>query len=91
MKFSDIIGHDELKRRLAQQIDTGRVSHAQLFTGLAGYGSLPMALAYTQYLFCPNRKDGDSCGVCPSCQQVTALAHPDPGWFLQSVSFFQRI
>ena len=77
MKFSDIIGHDELKRRLAQQIDTGRVSHAQLFTGLAGYGSLPMALAYTQYLFCPNRKDGDSCGVCPSCQQVTALAHPD--------------
>ena len=77
MKFSDIIGHNELKRRLAQQIDTGRVSHAQLFTGLAGYGSLPMALAYTQYLFCPNRKDGDSCGVCPSCHQIAELAHPD--------------
>ena len=77
MKFSDIVGHDELKRRLAQQIDAGRVSHAQLFTGLAGYGTLPMALAYVQYLFCPNRKDGDSCGVCPACQQVEALAHPD--------------
>ncbi len=77
MKFSDIVGHDELKRRLAQQIDAGRVSHAQLFTGLAGYGTLPMALAYVQYLFCPNRKDGDSCGVCPVCQQVESLAHPD--------------
>ena len=77
MRFSDIIGHDELKRRLAAQIDAGRVSHAQLFSGKAGYGTLPLALAYVQYLFCPNRHDGDSCGVCPQCQQVNALAHPD--------------
>ena len=77
MKFSDIIGHDDLKRRLAQQIDAGRISHAQLFSGQAGYGTLPLALAYVQYLFCPNRHAGDSCGVCPSCQQVASLAHPD--------------
>ena len=77
MKFSEIIGHDDLKRRLRQQIDAGRVSHAQLFTGLAGYGTLPLALAYVQYLFCPNRHDGDSCGECPSCRQIEALAHPD--------------
>ena len=77
MKFADIIGHDDLKRRLAAQIDAGRVSHAQLFSGLSGYGTLPLALAYVQYLFCPNRHDGDSCGECPSCRQVEALAHPD--------------
>ena len=77
MKFADIIGHDTLKQRLRAQIDAGRVSHAQLFTGNAGYGSLPLALAYVQYLFCKNRHDGDSCGVCPSCQQIEALAHPD--------------
>lgn len=77
MKFSEIIGHDDLKRRLKQQIDAGRVSHAQLFTGLAGYGTLPLALAYVQYLFCPNRHAGDSCGECPSCRQIEALAHPD--------------
>ena len=77
MRFADIIGHDDLKRRLAAQVDAGRVSHAQLFTGLAGYGTLPLAMAYVQYLFCPHRHDGDSCGVCPSCQQLTALAHPD--------------
>ena len=77
MKFADIIGHDSLKARLKAQIDAGRVSHAQLFTGDAGYGSLPLALAYVQYLFCPNRHDGDSCGECPSCRQIEALAHPD--------------
>ncbi|MBR2367919.1 MAG: DNA polymerase III subunit delta' [Alistipes sp.] len=77
MKFSDIIGHDELKRRLALQIDSGRVSHAQLFVGSAGYGTLPLALAYVQYLFCEHRAGGEACGVCPSCKQVEALAHPD--------------
>ena len=77
MRFADIIGHDALKARLRAQIDAGRVSHAQLFTGDAGYGSLPLALAYVQYLFCPHRHDGDSCGECPSCQQIEALAHPD--------------
>ena len=77
MRFSDIIGHDELKRRLSQQIDAGRISHAQLFSGVAGYGALPLALAYVQYLFCPHRHDGDSCGECPSCQQISSLAHPD--------------
>ena len=77
MRFADIIGHDALKARLKAQIDAGRVSHAQLFTGDAGYGTLPLALAYVQYLFCSNHHDGDSCGECPSCKQIEALAHPD--------------
>ncbi len=77
MKFSDIIGQQELKRHLTDSIDKGRISHAQLFTGKAGAGTLPLAIAYAQYLNCPNRKDGDSCGVCPSCQQIAQSAHPD--------------
>ena len=77
MRFSDIIGQSALKRHLAESIDRGRISHAQLFTGAAGTGALPLAIAYAQYLNCPNRSGGDSCGVCPSCQQISALAHPD--------------
>ena len=77
MRFADIIGHDALKARLRAQIDAGRVSHAQLFSGDAGFGTLPLALAYVQYLFCPHRHDGDSCGECPSCKQIESLAHPD--------------
>ncbi|MEG1621988.1 MAG: DNA polymerase III subunit delta [Alistipes sp.] len=77
MKFADIIGQDDLKRHLIRGIDSGRVSHAQLFTGVAGSGVLSMALAYAQYLNCTARQDGDSCGVCPNCQRIAALEHPD--------------
>ncbi len=77
MRFADIIGQQELKRHLARSVDAGRISHAQLFNGIAGAGSLPLAIAYAQYIHCHNRHDGDSCGECPSCRQIAALAHPD--------------
>ena len=77
MRFADIIGQDDLKRHLTQSVDAGRVSHAQLFTGLAGSGALALAVAYVQYLCCRHRRDGDSCGECPDCKQIETLAHPD--------------
>ena len=77
MRFADIIGQEDLKRRLARSVDAGRVSHAQLFTGASGYGSLALAVAYVQYLCCRHRREGDSCGECPDCKQIEALAHPD--------------
>ncbi len=77
MQFKDITGHGELKGHIVRMIDSGRVSHAQLFTGKAGYGALAMAVAYVQYLNCRHRHDGDSCGVCPDCRQIAALQHPD--------------
>lgn len=77
MKFADIIGQEDLKRRLVQSVDAGRVSHAQLFSGMAGAGALPLAVAYVQYLNCHHRHNGDSCGECPDCRQIAALEHPD--------------
>lgn len=80
MQFKDIAGQQELKDHLVRSIEKGRISHAQLFTGGAGVGALPLAVAYVQYLNCTNRKDGDSCGECPSCRQIAELAHPDLHW-----------
>ena len=77
MKFSEIAGQEDLKRRLVEGIDAGRISHAQLFAGAAGAGTLALALAYVQYLNCRNRQNGDSCGECPDCKQIAELAHPD--------------
>ena len=77
MRFADITGQEDLKRHLVQSVDAGRVSHAQLFTGQAGAGALALAGAYGQYLCCHHRHDGDSCGECPDCRQIAALAHPD--------------
>ena len=48
MRFADITGQEELKRHLVRSVDTGRVSHAQLFTGQAGSGSLALAVAYVR-------------------------------------------
>ena len=62
---------------LRRGVAEGRVSHAQLFAGESGYGTLPLALAYAQYLNCTDRHDGDSCGVCPACVKMAGLVHPD--------------
>lgn len=77
MRFSDIIGQYGVKEQLIRSISRARVSHAQLFTGRAGAGVLPLAIAYVQYLNCSNRDGEDSCGVCASCHQISTLSHPD--------------
>ena len=77
MRFCDVVGQTELKRHLSRAVDEGRVSHAQLFSGRSGYGTLPLALAYAQYVNCTDRRDGDSCGRCASCRKMAALEHAD--------------
>ena len=77
MQFKDVIGQTAVKQRLIQSVRENHVSHAQLFLGPAGCGKLPLALAYAQYILCPNRTETDSCGVCPTCQKIQKLVHPD--------------
>lgn len=77
MQFRDIIGQEEVKQQLRQAVRDGRIPHAQIFTGISGVGKLPLALAYAQYIACPNRTDEDSCGTCPTCLQYQKLQHPD--------------
>ena len=77
MRFCEIIGQDEIKKLLRQAVRDGRIAHAQLFTGISGVGKLGLALAYAQYIACPNKTNEDSCGVCPSCLQYQKLQHPD--------------
>ena len=77
MLFSEIVGHDDLKKRLIQSVNENRVAHAQLFVGTEGRGKMALAIAYAQYINCQNRTESDSCGVCPSCKKYMSLSHPD--------------
>ena len=77
MRFCDIPGNEDVKRALVNMADTGRVAHAVLFFENEGCGAFPLAVAYLQYLACPHRHDGDSCGECPSCNKISKLIHPD--------------
>lgn len=77
MYFKDIIGQEEAKERLIQNVKEGKIAHAQLFCGGEGIGKLPLAIAYARYLSCQNPNDEDACGKCPNCVKFDKLAHPD--------------
>jgi DNA polymerase-3 subunit delta' len=77
MQFKDVIGQEELKSHLIKEVLADKVSHAQLFLGKSGFGGLPMALAFVQFIFCQNKQASDSCGSCPSCRKASELQHPD--------------
>jgi len=72
MKFSEILGQEHLKNHLMKSTDNGRISHAQLFVGNEGSGTLPMAIAYAQYILCSTSIDKEACAL--KCEK---LMHPD--------------
>ncbi|RCW37428.1 ATP-binding protein [Marinilabilia salmonicolor] len=77
MLFKDVVGQKAVKDHLISMVREDRISHAQLFTGPAGAGLMPLALAFAQYVNCHNPGPVDSCGVCPSCKKMAKLIHPD--------------
>ena len=77
MFFSDIVGQETLKEQLSQTVRENRISHARLFLGPEGAGSLPLAIAYAQYVNCTARGEREPCGKCPSCIKFKKLVHPD--------------
>ena len=77
MKFSEIIGHEDIKKVLVSMAHSGRVPPAMLFYENEGCGGLALALAFIQYINCRHRHDGDSCAKCPSCNKISKLIHPD--------------
>jgi DNA polymerase-3 subunit delta' len=77
MNFAQIPGHKETISKLIRSVKEERVSHAQLFTGPEGCGSLALALAYAEYVSCENRSEKDSCGICKSCVKYEKMIHPD--------------
>lgn len=77
MRFSDIPGHEEIKSRLRAMADADRMPHALLIEGPSGVGKMMLARAFSQYIHCENRINGDSCGQCPSCIQHASGNHID--------------
>ncbi|MCL2246301.1 MAG: hypothetical protein FWC10_04220 [Lentimicrobiaceae bacterium] len=77
MLFKNILVSPTLKTRLISLVKENRISHAQLFLSQAGAHSFALSVAYAQYICCQDRKEDDSCGVCPSCAKFEKLAHPD--------------
>jgi DNA polymerase-3 subunit delta' len=77
MLFSEVLGQKHIKNHLTTSVDAGRIAHAQLFVGPEGSGTLPMALAYAQYILCSN-VNGENTGGNSSCNlKFKNVSHPD--------------
>ncbi|MFV0566881.1 MAG: ATP-binding protein [Flavobacteriaceae bacterium] len=77
MLFQDILGQAHIKNHLTQSVDNGRIPHAQLFVGPEGSGTLPMAIAYAQYLLCKNTSGENNTGNEACNIKFNHLSHPD--------------
>lgn len=77
MLFSEVLGQEHIKNHLTTSVAKGRIAHAQLFVGPEGSGTLPMALAYAQYILCGNTNN-ENTGGNESCNlKFKNFSHPD--------------
>ncbi len=72
MLFNQIIGQEHIKNHLQTSAKNGRIPHAQLFVGKEGSGTLPVAIAYAQFLL-----SHFSDNPTASELKVAKLQHPD--------------
>lgn len=77
MLFSDIIGLPHIKSHLTTTATRNRIPHAQLFVGSSGSGTLPMAIAYAQYILCQNTENENNSGKEACNLKFNNLSHPD--------------
>ncbi len=77
MPFSTIIGHAPIVSLLTHAVRRGSVPQSLLFAGPDGVGKRTAAIALAQAVNCPNRKDGDGCGRCPTCDRIARGQHSD--------------
>ena len=77
MRFSEIRGHEDIKKAFIGMADRGRIPNAILMHENEGGGALALALAFMQYVNCKERTGGDSCGHCASCHQNSKIIFPD--------------
>lgn len=77
MLFSDILGQKHIKKHLTLSANNNRIPHAQLFVGPEGSGTLPMAIAYAQYVLCQNKNE-ENTGENDACNlKFNSFSHPD--------------
>ena len=67
-KFADVIGQEHITRTLQNQIQSGRIAHAYLFSGGRGSGKTSTAKILSRAVNCLNPQNGEPCNECEICK-----------------------
>lgn len=65
--FDDVVGQNHITDTLKHQLESGRLSHAYLFTGTKGTGKTTCAKILAKAVNCEYPVKGEPCNRCPSC------------------------
>ncbi len=68
--FDDVVGQAAVTQTLKTQLDSGKLSHAYLFTGTRGTGKTSIAKILAKAVNCLNPQSGNPCNCCDACKAI---------------------
>ena len=72
------LGHEKSIDIISRGIDSGRLSHAYLITGVEGIGKTTLAVDIACVVNCPNQSsENNACGLCSQCTRILKRNHTD--------------
>ncbi len=75
--FEELIGQESITQTLSLALNSGRISHAYLFSGLRGSGKTSTARIFAKALVCDQGPTSKPCGVCTNCVMAKESRHID--------------
>ncbi|MBR6006363.1 MAG: DNA polymerase III subunit gamma/tau, partial [Clostridia bacterium] len=67
-KFSEVVGQEHITEVLLNQVRSGRIAHAYLFSGTRGTGKTSTARIFARAINCLDPQNGEPCGKCEACR-----------------------
>lgn len=69
--FGEMVGQKVISTTLRQAVESGKISHAYLFSGPRGTGKTSAAKIFAKAMNCPNQVGGEPCNHCDICRDIT--------------------